>query len=248
MKLKYRFLKIIICLVLLIFMLNFSVKRFENSKFENFKINIEEGHSLGFVNENNVKNRFYQMFSDTSHILVKQLEVQEIEKALRENEYIDSVNVYLDQSKNLNIFITQKKPVLRILDKSRSAQDKNSTYYIDNQGNEISISSQFSQPTLMIEGRIKEEEIPQLIELNAVIHEDKLLTKHIVGVRKEKDNSFILLVNVDDFRIEFGDLNDIEQKFKNLKAFYEQYLNQVGLGVYKKISVKYHNQIVATKK
>lgn len=240
MKLKYRFLKIGICLTLLIVMLSFSIKRFENSKFGKLKVKIHEPE-LGFVDSKSIASDFYTIYKDTSAILIKDVDVKEIENTLRKNPYTDSVNVYLDQSGNLNFYIDQKRPVLRI-------NNGKSTHYISDRGEEVPISHRFSLPVLMVEGDIVPQEIPQLLQLEKLISEDKLLTKHIVGVKKLQDKSFILLVNVDDFVLEIGSLDDLEEKLKNLKAFYAQYLNQVGLEKYKKISLKYKNQIVATKK
>ncbi len=241
MKLKYRFLKIGICFTLLILMLNFSIERFEKSPINSFRIAIPDETELGFINENNIKESFGQLFPAQENTIIEQLSVKQIEKELKKNPYADSVNVFLDQNKNLNFYILQKEPIIRV-------NTGREVYYLTANEEELPISNQFSLPTLMVEGNVKKEEHSSLIALYSLINEDKLLKKHIVGVKKLKDNSFILLVNVDDFVIELGDLTRMEEKFKNLKAFYQQYLNHVGWDQYQQISVKYKNQIVATKK
>src|SRR5690625_5807572 len=81
-----------------------------------------------------------------------------------------------------------------------------------------------------------------------IIKADKLLKNHVIAMRKEAPNSFNLLINKGDYIIEFGELERIEEKFENLKLFYEQYLGKVGLDYYEKINLKFNNQIVATKR
>ncbi len=241
MKLKYRFLKIGISLVLLILMLNFSIDRFENASINDFKVKILEEDHKGFINHDNILASFAELYPQKHQTQIKKISVKKLEQELQKNPFTDSVNVYLDQNKNLNFYISQKNPVVRVNNGSE-------VFYLTEQAEKIPISKQFSMPTLMVEGKIKKEEYHSLIELYERINEDKLLKKHIVGVKKRNDNSFILLVNVDSFIVELGDLQNLEDKFKNLKAFYQQYLNHVGWNQYNKISVKYSNQIVASKK
>ena len=74
------------------------------------------------------------------------------------------------------------------------------------------------------------------------------MKKHIIAVKKEEPNSFILLVNKGDYVIEFGELKNIESKFEKLKLFYDEYLGKVGLNYYERINLRFNNQIVATKR
>jgi len=53
---------------------------------------------------------------------------------------------------------------------------------------------------------------------------------------------------VGDQLVEFGEPEGYRKKFRNLKALYEQGFAETGWGRYDKISLKFENQVVCTKK
>jgi cell division protein FtsQ len=50
-----------------------------------------------------------------------------------------------------------------------------------------------------------------------------------------------------NYRINFGDLNEIDSKIKKLKAFYSKVFLDSTIHKYKTINIKYHNQVVGEK-
>jgi len=240
MKLKYRFLKISICLTFLVIMWAFSVQRYDNRKFDHPNLNAYNKQDVSFVNDSNLLQCIYKTVPDKNSIQIGDLNVAEIETELHKNLFIDTANVYLNQKGDLYVYIQQKEPIVRI-------KSKENEFYLDKKAVAFPLSSQYAKNCLLVNGEIDTLEYPKIVRLAHVISMDKLLTKHIIGVNKVSKNSFNLLLNTNAFELEFGDLENIEAKFNNLKEFYNQYLNHVGLEMYKKISLKYKNQIVATK-
>jgi cell division protein FtsQ len=121
-------------------------------------------------------------------------------------------------------------------------------YYISDELTKIPLSNLYSAKVLLAGGPIDEDDFYGLKELSEAVSADKLLKKHIIAVKKMEPNSFILFVNKGDYIIEFGELNDFNEKFDKLKLFYEQYLGKVGWDYYSKLNLKFSNQIVATKR
>jgi cell division protein FtsQ len=105
-----------------------------------------------------------------------------------------------------------------------------------------------SATVILVKGDVSENEYDELSKFIAIINEDKLLKNHIIGIEKVGKKSFNLIVNRGNFYIELGTLNNFEKKLKNLKLFYEQYIDFVGTEDYEKLSLKFMNQVVATKK
>lgn len=66
-----------------------------------------------------------------------------------------------------------------------------------------------------------------------------------VGISKEGDDYF-LLTNDGNYRVELGDLENIDFKIRGFKTFVEKYLIYQAPQKYTKISLKYDNQIVTT--
>ena len=50
-----------------------------------------------------------------------------------------------------------------------------------------------------------------------------------------------------DYKIDFGNLTEMDVKFKKLKAFYNKAFEDKTIQNYKAINLKYHNQVVCTK-
>jgi cell division protein FtsQ len=50
-----------------------------------------------------------------------------------------------------------------------------------------------------------------------------------------------------DYQIDFGTLTNVEQKFKNYKAFFQKAVLDSSLYKYKKIDLRFTEQVVCTK-
>ena len=98
---------------------------------------------------------------------------------------------------------------------------------------------------MLVSGDVKRKEYPKLIELVQSIDQDEFSRNFFVGISKEGQN-FNLLTNEGNYKVEIGDLDNIEFKVKGFKTFVEKYLVFQDPMKYAKISVKYNNQIVTT--
>lgn len=241
MKLKYRFLKIIVIIGLLSAMLVFSFKKYNNKIFSGADIHSENAQSLNFIDKNDILQTIHNLTQTQDSIRIKNLNINQIEKSLHHNPYIEKANVFINQRGNVSVEYQQRIPVARI-------STENEVFYIDSMGVKMPLSQKFSQKCILVNGKVTQEEYKNIAKFASYINMNNLLKNHIKGVNKLSKNRFTLSVNSDSFYIEFGDLSDFENKFTALQNFYSQYLNYKGTNVYKCISLKYKNQIVATKK
>ena len=69
----------------------------------------------------------------------------------------------------------------------------------------------------------------------------------IAQIEIKKNDDFVLYPLQGEHEIELGDATDYKEKFDRLKIFDLEGLNKVGWSKYKKISVKYKGEVVATK-
>ena len=100
---------------------------------------------------------------------------------------------------------------------------------------------------MLVSGDVKKKDYLKLVELIEKIDKDSFCKNFFVGISKEKDN-YNLVTNEGYYKVEIGDLDNIEFKIKGFKAFVEKYLIDQNPEKYSKISVKYDNQIVTTLK
>lgn len=236
MKNKWRILKILVTVILFGFLLSFSLKRFNNAKMENVSINMNQSKTpVYFIDEKDIKDLVKQ-YNPTRKI--GDVKIPELEKKINENPFVDSANVYMNLNGNLNVDIKQRVPVFRL---NKNGKD----FYVDEKGVEFPISRNFSYPCMLVMGDVDASEYQELGQLVEKIDKDDFSKKYFIGIKKEKD-SYNLLTSDGNYKVEIGDLDNIDFKVKGFKTFVEKYLVYQNPNKYKKISVKYNNQIVTT--
>lgn len=240
MKTKLKVFKVFLGLVLLGVLVGFSVQRNACRKVKAFNINIEHQNNNYFLNDSVVKD----ILDDPKQPILKtpigNLDLFELERKINESPYIDTAELSKDLYGNLNLAIKQKEPVARV----NTERDE---FYITKDGKRMPLSNVYSAPVLMVAGNVKENEYQGLSEMVQFINEDNLLKNHIIGIQKVGQRSFNLIANNGNYIIELGTLNNFERKLNNLKLFYNQFLDIEELNIYKEISIKFVNQVVATK-
>lgn len=236
MKNKWRILKILVTVILFGFLLSFSLKRFNNAKMENVSINMNQTKTpVYFVDEKDIKDLVKQ-FNPTKKI--GDVKIPELEKKINEIPFVDSANVYMNLNGNLNVDIKQRIPIFRL---NKNGKD----FYVDEKGVEFPISRNFSYPCMLVMGDVDASEYQELGQLVEKIDKDDFSKKYFIGIKKEKNN-YNLLTSDGNYKVEIGDLENIDFKVKGFKTFVEKYLVYQNPNKYKRISVKYNNQIVTT--
>lgn len=89
--------------------------------------------------------------------------------------------------------------------------------------------------------------IKKIVNLTHLINDDKLLKNHIIGMEKQSENSFILLVDDGSYVLDLGQLENLDRKLRNFKVFHQEFIENNAEMPYKKLSLKYSNQVVASK-
>ncbi len=228
--------KILVTVILFGFLLSFSLKRFNNARMENVSINMNQGKTpVYFIDEKDIKDLVKQ-YNPTKKI--GDVKIPELETKINENPFVDSANVFMNLNGNLNIDIKQRVPVFRL---SKNGKD----FYVDEKGVEFPISKNFSYPCMLVMGDVEASEYQELGRLIEKIDKDDFCKKYFIGIKKEK-GGYNLLTSDGHFKVELGDLENIDFKVQGFKTFVEKYLVYQNPQKYKKVSVKYNNQIVTT--
>lgn len=238
MKNKWRILKIFITVVIFGFLLNFSLKRFNEKKIDKNAIAVQLNDSktpVYFIDEKDIRN-IIDKYNPTEKI--GDVDIPSLEKKLNKIPAVDSANVYINLNGKLNVDIKQRVPVFRLNNGGKG-------FYIDQKGVEFPISKNYAHPCMLVTGGVKKKEYPKLIKLIQKIEKDNFCKNFFIGISKEKEN-YNLLTNNGFYKVEIGDLDRIDFKVKGFKTFVEKYLIYQKPDKYSKISVKYDNQIITT--
>jgi cell division protein FtsQ len=170
---------------------------------------------------------------------------KKIENRVRTNSLVKNCQVHRDLSGELTVDIEEHTPIARIVSNNRSND------YVTDKGELIGISSHYTVRALLLSGSYFEEvkslkavNSKPILDLINAINEDTFWKAQISQLVVEKDGGITLIPEVGNHQIEFGMGIEIEAKFKKLKILYKEILPSKGWDKYKKISVKYRNQIV----
>lgn len=236
MKNKFRILKILITVIIFGILLSFSLKRFNNKSMEKVSVNlIQTKHPVYFIDEKDIREIVKKSNPEKR---IGDINIPELEKKLNQLPAVDSANVYLNLNGNLHLDIKQRVPAFRL---NKNGND----FYVDGKGTEFPISKNYSFPCMLVTGDVDKSEYIKLAELVNKIDRDEFSKKYFIGISKEKEN-YNLLTSQGNYKVEIGNLENINLKVKGFKTFVEKHLVYQEPEKYTKISVKYDNQIVTT--
>jgi len=167
------------------------------------------------------------------------LDLNQLESALNLNPMIRSAEVYLTVKGALHADIVQKKPIARV--------STNASFYIDEQGSYMPLSSNFSARVPIVTGFVRKEALSNVLQIAQKVYNDEFLKKYVIEIHQNEDNSIDLRLRQSSFIVHFGRLNQLDKKVNNLKVFYQKALKEKTLNNYSKINLQFDNQVVCTK-
>ena len=239
MRLKYNYIFFPILLVGIGFLYGFSNQRNSQQIITKSVVKFQSKEPY-FLSEQIVNKLLIQNNATVKKQAKSVIDLYKLEEQVLENPYVEKVSLFITIDGKLNTFIKQREPIARIL-------SGNSSYYVDSQGVKVPISENFSARVPVISGISNEKEVSKLMVLLNKLVNDDFLSKEIIGIEFKDQNEYIFTVRSGNYRINFGDLTDIEKKTKKLKAFYSKVFLDSTIHKYKTINIKYHNQVVGEK-
>lgn len=180
---------------------------------------------------------------------LNQINTEKIELAIEKHQAILKAEVYTLITSDslafkgvLAVEVVHRKPLVRIM-------EENGSYYLDELGGKIPISSNYTANVLVTTGFFTEKYArTKLLPFVMYIENDEFWQAQIEQIHIDKNGNLLLTPLVGNHIIEFGDVNDFQLKLKKMKAFYEQVLVKNNWNKYKTVSLKYNNQVVAKRR
>lgn len=203
------------------------------------------------------------------HHSLANIDVELLERRLYAHPYVKHANVYIDLNGKVKVQVNQRIPIARVIGEKES-------FYIDEEWCKLPLSPKYTSRVLLITGAIDEkieertttpsvepetlteplhitpkicsEKLTQLTPLIRYIMKDEFYKAQITEIQVLPNGECELYTLVGDAKIVFGHpITHLEEKMKNLKAFYKHALRSYGWEHYKTITVKYAKQIVCEK-
>ncbi len=200
---------------------------------------VRDSLQAGFLNSKDVRATILENYPDILGGPVKNVDFNEMEAFVNEHPVIRSSEVYHSAGGILCIQIEQYQPVLRVF-------GGDGTYYLDETGYRIPVSSNFTAHVIVANGNIPSDQV-QLTALASYIARNPFWKAQLEQIYIRRNNDYILIPRVGDHWILLGRPENFEQKLNNLMALYNSGLNPKEWNEYLLINLKFKDQVICSR-
>lgn len=231
--------RLVLMIMLVLFLFSFASMRNENRKIAKIDVKIID-EDTPFLLPTMVNKLLIEKNEHSKTITKEGLDLKKLEKSVNNNDFVQKSEVFVSVDGVLKAVVKQKTPVGRVVSETGS-------FYVDYEGNRMPLSENYSARVPLVSGKIDAVENEKLSEVLKMIYEDDFLKKNIIGVQVVPNGNLIMQNRNYDYTIDFGKIINIDRKFKNYKAFFQKAVSDSTLNNYKKINLKFTQQVVCIK-
>jgi len=228
--------RLILIVGVLFFLVGFANHRQKSKPVKLLHVEFMDASKL-FITEVEIEQILKDMMVANGDSLMDEKRLAIVENTLDANEMIKSSEVYYSLDGKLSAKIIQREPIARIKDKD--------FYYLDSEGFPMPLSKNYSSRVPMVYG-VRPKDLKEVYPLLMKIQGDDFFKKHIIAIRKESKNHYVLSVRDREFLVNFGQISYLDKKLTNYKVFYLKALEYNKLDDYKRIDLQFGNQVVCT--
>jgi cell division protein FtsQ len=201
-----------------------------------------------FVDEKDIKELLKSHGSFTG-VAMTRVDLQNIEDQLENDPWIKNAELFFDNKQVLQVMITEREPIARIF------SVMGNSFYIDSSGKVLPLSEKLTARVPVFTGfpfgkKLSKPDsalLKDVISLSKYICADSFWNAQVAQIHIT-GNEFEIVPLIGDHIIRFGNVSDMEKKFKKLFSFYKNVCTKVGFDRYERINLEYEGQIVATRR
>lgn len=232
-----------------------AMARKKQGEVKNIVVDIKHltGGDNDFIKEKDVKEIIRRSFDvNLEESRVGQIDVARVERVIEQDPFVENAETFIDVAGNLNITIFQREPVCRIID------NNGMNYYIAKNGIQMPRSRYFSARVPVVTGavpphvpnflQLKKHGLKDVFTLVRILDNDPFYKTFVQQINMDASGEFTLIPILGDQKIRIGNLEDLDDKLKRLRIFYEEAMPYEGWKKYSSISLKYKGQIVCKKR
>lgn len=238
MQVNWNYLKLAFLSLSIVALYGFADYRNDNRKVSDISINFVGDNSL-YLTEASVNKLLIQNYGAVKNRTKEELVLNTMEGIILSNDMVKSAQVYLTVNGKLISKIVQRKPMGRVEGVSK--------FYLDDLGERMPLSKHHSARVPIITGKITGKSLEDAYVILNYINEDDFLRKNVIGIHIEEEGKYQLKFRLEDFVVNLGGVDNLNEKFKNFMAFYAKAAKDNSLEKYAVVSLEFSNQVVCTK-
>lgn len=183
--------------------------------------------------------------------VVADLDLRGMEERLERHAWIRSAQLFVDNNSIVKINVEEREPIARIFTLSGNS------FYIDSSCEQLPLTDKIAVRLPVFTGFPSDREklnkadrqlMRQVKAISEYINKSAFWSAQVVQADITPQRNFELVPAVGNHLIEFGDGNNVDDKFNRLMVFYTQVMSKMGLNGYERVSVEFARQVVGKKK
>jgi cell division protein FtsQ len=222
-------------------------------------VDLRDSSEYHFVTKKQLLNLAYGNSGKILGQPLNSISLNDIENRVNVLKELRTAEVYQTIDGMLHIYADQRQPIMRIM------PDDGGDYFLDEDGvvvrcrnlytprlhivgGNITITKAMLNGTSVLDTTIKNTILRDLYEFVNYINDDDFWSAQIDQIYVDNNNEIDLVPRVGTMKVHLGSLDNYKGKLRNLEAFYEKVLPEVGWGRYSLINLEYKDQVVCKKR
>jgi cell division protein FtsQ len=223
------------------------------------EVSIKDSSDLHFVTKRQLLNLAYGNSGRISGKPVRDVSISEIESRINILKELKVAEAYITVDGTIHIYADQRNPIMRLM------PDEGGDYFVDEDGvvvrrrnlytphlhivgGNINISKTMLDGVSVLDTSIKNTILKDIYHIVNYINDDKFWSAQIDQLYVDSNNEIDMIPRVGNQVIHLGTAENLEGKLRNLEAFYEKVLPEIGWNKYSLINLEFKDQIVCKKR
>ncbi len=182
---------------------------------------------------------------------VADLDLRKMEERLEHHAWIKSAQLFVDNNSILRINVEEREPIARVFTLGGNS------FYIDSACEQLPLTEKIAVRLPVFTGfpserlrlnKADKQLMQQVRDISVFINKDLFWSAQVAQVDITPQRNFEMVPEIGNHIIEFGDGNNVEDKFNRLMVFYKQVMSKAGLNIYERVNVEFARQVVGKKK
>jgi cell division protein FtsQ len=222
-------------------------------------INIVDSSEYSFVTKRHLLNLVYANGGNIIGKPVREIRVTRIESSINDLRELREAEVYTSIDGTLHVYADQRDPIMRVM------PDEGGDFFLDEEGflfrkrnlynprlhivqGNINITPAMLDSVSILDTLIKNSILKDLYHFVNYIDGNDFWSAQIDQIYVDRKDEIDLIPRVGNHTVHLGTFDNYREKLRNLSAFYDKVLPEVGWNKYSVINLEFSDQIVCKRR